>query len=511
MALRPVLSLLCKAIACLAAAAGAGIAVPVLAAAPTVGDFYANSYAVVIGVSRYPSPTWPDLDFARKDAEGMARYLRGQGFEVVELYDEKATRAAIVGAMEDNLAARLQPGDRTLVFFSGHGETKTYGGVDYGYIVPYDGSESAATLISMDQLRALAEKMGAAKHQLFIMDACYGGQFAQKASVAGISPRHPDFIREVARRPARQFITAGGKDQQVLAGGPKGYSYFTGFLLEALDEGLGDLNGDGYVTWSELAAYLVPRATNAYQTPGFGTMPGHGLGEFLFQAPGGAVEAREGPALGSAVALKGGADTASEPKGEGQPAVTPDKPSDTGTAIAALPTGPSWEEVVLPEDRSLIVGARATAGRVNDRLQIDATRRRLVLEKRPSWLRNALGSATLEISADELPGDWQCKAIRVSSSSGVIADGFEPCTIKEGSSGLILEAPDHELTGQLFPKDPSEFVLLGAVEAPGYSALSGSDRDDNAVGLLLKRAEDRLFLLLPGERRYELWEMVRAD
>lgn len=172
------------------------------------------------------------------------------------------------------------------MFFSGHGDTQTLGGRDYGYLAPYNAGKSYGSLISMETLRSLSEKMGAAKHQLFIIDACFGGLFAPtKAPVAGIARTHPRYVREIARRTARQFITAGGKGQQVLDGGLNGYSYFTGYLLDALDKGLGDLDGDGYITLSELAGYLVPKATNDYQTPGTGTLPGHGLGEFLFQSP----------------------------------------------------------------------------------------------------------------------------------------------------------------------------------------------------------------------------------
>lgn len=243
-----------------------------------------RSYAVIVGVSRYPDPRWPDLSHARKDAEGMARILKRQGFNIFELYDRKATASAIMTVLEDRLAPRLRRNDRILFFFSGHGHTQTLAGREFGYLVPYDGSDSFASLLSMQTLRGLSAKLDAAKHQVFIIDACFGGQFAPtKSAVAGISPTHPRYIEEIMRRTSRQFLTAGGQDQQVLDGGPEGYSYFTGYLIKAIRDGLGDLNGDGYITMSELTTYLVPKATNAYQTPGAGTLPGHGLGEFVFQ------------------------------------------------------------------------------------------------------------------------------------------------------------------------------------------------------------------------------------
>jgi len=270
-------------------------------------SFYSRSYAVLVGVGRYPSSQWNDLSYARKDAEAMARLLQRQGFEVIELYDERATQKSIVSVFEDYLAPRLARDDRVLVFFSGHGDTQTLGGKDFGYLVPHDASGSRGSMISMNTLRNLSDKMGAAKHHLFIIDACFGGLFAPtKARTDGIRRDHPRYITEVTSRVARQFLTAGGKGQQVLDGGPNGYSYFTGYLLEALEKGLGDLDGDGYITLSELAGYLVPRATNDYQTPGDGTLPGHGLGQFVFSAPQGIKTSSAAPAAPTAaLGLKG--------------------------------------------------------------------------------------------------------------------------------------------------------------------------------------------------------------
>lgn len=267
--------------------------------ATAAGDIYTNSYAIVIGIDRYPSRHWPDLTYPRKDAEGIADILQRQGFTVTRLYDAEATAQRIRSVLEDDIAPKLRKNDRVLVFFSGHGHTRVLGDSEYGYLVPYDGGETASSLISMDWLRSLSDKMNGAKHQAFIIDACFGGQLAPtKAGLAGIAATHPEYIAEITRREARQYLTAGGKDQQVLDGGPGGYSYFTGFLIEALN-GRGDTNGDGYITMNELAGYLVPRATNAYQTPGAGTLPGHALGEFVFRLPS-AGEPAGAPAVASA-------------------------------------------------------------------------------------------------------------------------------------------------------------------------------------------------------------------
>jgi len=113
------------------------------------------------------------------------------------------------------------------------------------------------------------------------MDSCYSGVLTLRGGK--IPSSVPDDIQELARRTARQVITAGGKDQQVQDNGPGGHSVFMHYVLEALDRGAADFNKDGFVTAGELATYLQSTATSAYQTPASGTLSGHGGGEYLFR------------------------------------------------------------------------------------------------------------------------------------------------------------------------------------------------------------------------------------
>lgn len=305
---------------------------------------FPESHALVIGISDYADPAWPRLSFAEKDARAMAAFLQRQGFRVLQLYNAEATRAAILDALEEGLPARIGEGDRVVLFYSGHGHTRSFSGVDYGYIVPHDAGATTGSMIAMNTLNTWSHKIADARHQLFLMDACFGGLLAPKASaMPSVARDHPDYIREIVRRSARQYLTAGGRDQQVLDGGPKGYSYFTGYLLEALEDGLGDIDGDGYITASELAGYLIPRATNRYQTPGAGTLPGHGLGDFVFRVA--TTEAARPPRL---PADKKPAEEVAEPvKGP---------PGETTTA--SLPgSGPSIADIVAerPDEARLAI------------------------------------------------------------------------------------------------------------------------------------------------------------
>jgi hypothetical protein len=174
---------------------------------------------------------------------------------------------------------KLTAQDRVLFFFAGHGATRTLGDEQRGYLVAYDGTDSFASLLPMSHVRDLSSAMAMAKHQLFILDACFGGLLAMRGST--VDPRTPNYVDEITKRRARQVLTAGGANQRVVDSGPGGHSLFTDQLLKALTGGLGDANGDGYI-FSELSSYIQVAASQYNQTPGVTELYGHEQGDFVF-------------------------------------------------------------------------------------------------------------------------------------------------------------------------------------------------------------------------------------
>lgn len=262
-------------------AAAAAAQAPVARAAATG---YANSWAILVGVDNYPK--WPRLQYAVRDAEGVGQVLVQKfGFapeRVITLKNEQATRTGILAAFHDKLAhGGLQPNDRIFVFFAGHGATrKLSSGRDLGYIIPYDADpdQLATDAIPMTEIQNIAESLPA-KHALFVMDACYSGLGLTRGGA------NASFLRDNARRLGRQMLTAGGADQLVSDGGPNGHSVFTWTLLQGLG-GKADLNGDGLITATELAAYVAPAVSSvSRQTPAFGSLPGSEGGDFVFELP----------------------------------------------------------------------------------------------------------------------------------------------------------------------------------------------------------------------------------
>ena len=244
---------------------------------------YENSWAIVIGIDDYAK--WPKLQYAVRDSQAIRQTLIEKfNFapeRVLSLKNGEATRAGILAAFHDKLAhGGVQKNDRIFVFFAGHGATrKLSSGRDLGYIIPADSdpNQFATDAIPMTEMQNIAESL-TAKHVFFVMDSCYSGLGLTRGGSNA-------FLRENAKRIGRQMLTAGGADQMVADGGPNGHSVFTWTLLQGL-AGKADLNGDGLITATELAAYIAPAVSSvSSQTPAFGSLPGSEGGEFVFQLP----------------------------------------------------------------------------------------------------------------------------------------------------------------------------------------------------------------------------------
>lgn len=245
---------------------------------------YGESWAVVIGINQYER--WPRLAYAVHDAEGVRDALVDNfGFaedHVITLFDGEATRDRILEVLGDELPAQVEPDDRVFVFYAGHGATRALPmGSERGFIVPVDADTEKlqSTAISMSALGDVHEAL-AAKHVMFVMDACYSGIALTRAGGYTGDPRR--YLQEVTRRNARQILTAGGADEQVTDHGPGGHSIFTWTLLQGMS-GPADLNGDGFITASELSSFVAPRVSSlSAQTPAFGNLVGSQGGEFVF-------------------------------------------------------------------------------------------------------------------------------------------------------------------------------------------------------------------------------------
>lgn len=144
-------------------------------------DYYSDKYeerhALIIGIDKYKyHPN--ELSNAVNDAKELKNVLiKDLGYRkenICLLTNNFATSTKIKDALcgfIDNTGKN----DSLVVFFAGHGVTRTFNSMDVGFIVPYDGTESNInSLVRFNELVEVA-RLIPAKHIFFIMDCCYGG------------------------------------------------------------------------------------------------------------------------------------------------------------------------------------------------------------------------------------------------------------------------------------------------------------------------------------------------
>ena len=246
-----------------------------------MGDFrFEGSYALLVGVSDYTGD-WPDLPAIADEMRRVQAALERQGFVVETVADPN--HEELEDAFKDFINTYgYTPNNRLLLYFAGHGYTRKQG--TKGYLVPADAPDPRKNergflrrSLPMSQILTWAGLMEA-RHALFLFDSCFSGTVFQ---TRGLPDTPPPLIQEIASKPVRQFITAGGADEVVPA-----KSTFTPIFIRSI-EGEGDLNRDGFVTGTELGMHLKERLLNHYQTgqtPQYGKIrdPDLDRGDFVF-------------------------------------------------------------------------------------------------------------------------------------------------------------------------------------------------------------------------------------
>jgi len=251
---------------------------------PQSVKLYNKSYAVIIGIDQYQNlPFDRQLSYAVRDAKGVENVLR-KNFKfdkIITLYNKEATKDNILKVLMGDLSRELTEEDALFIFWAGHGNQEKTREGDLGYLIPFDGSMTEVYKnITMAQIRDDISRKIPAKHVFYVMDACYGGLLAQTRAIDKQTKRDYSYLQEITKERVRQVLTAGGKDQQVLDGGPNGHSVFTGRIIEVLE------NADDFITANELQAVVKEkvfsdaRARSHTQTPGYGSL--YGVGDFIF-------------------------------------------------------------------------------------------------------------------------------------------------------------------------------------------------------------------------------------
>ena len=232
-----------------------------------------NTYALLVGVSKYKDTNVSSLQFADRDAISFADVLnspRGGGVpreNIMLLTNEKATTAAVRNAFQTFLKQRADKKDTVVVMIAGHGMVEDPGRKK-GYILTHDTDlqDLPTTAMPMQELRDLfAEQLSRVGRVLMFVDVCRSGALGTMAStsinndVAKLSETEGDLFLFMASRPRELSY-----ESPDFGGGHGVFSYFVmkGLLADA------DEDKTGKVTIDNLIRYVrnqVETSTKKFQ------------------------------------------------------------------------------------------------------------------------------------------------------------------------------------------------------------------------------------------------------
>lgn len=226
-------------------------------------------FALIIASGHFDDPALQGLVTPGQDAEGLARVLcdpEVANFEVKPLIDKPSDelRNEIEAFFSDR-----QRDDFLLIYFSTHGIKDDNGRL---YLAAKDTNRRRLrnTTVPANFVNEVMTECRS-RHQVLILDCCHSGAFARGMVAKGADDVG---IRDQFQGRGRFVLTASNATQYAFQGdevvGSGSRSVFTHHLIQGLDSGEADDDGDGWISLNELYNYLYPRVTadTPQQTPG---------------------------------------------------------------------------------------------------------------------------------------------------------------------------------------------------------------------------------------------------
>ena len=240
-----------------------------------------RTYALVIGISKYFKTGIPSLQYADKDAEVFAAYLRSApggnvpDSNIIVLKNEEATTSAVINQIY-NLKKLASENDVIYIYFSGHGDLENETMYNDGYLICYDSPKNNYVLqaLSIDFLNKMTNTIAVENRAkvILITDACHSGKLTEENSRANFLVGEQ--LRKSEQNEVR--ITSSSSDQlsnemQEWGGGRGVFSWY---LVNGLN-GMADTKNTGVVSLGDIDSYMhkslandkVLQSRNLVQTP----------------------------------------------------------------------------------------------------------------------------------------------------------------------------------------------------------------------------------------------------
>jgi formylglycine-generating enzyme required for sulfatase activity len=219
--------------------------------------------ALLIGVSEYKYGLNP-LPSAIKDVEAMQRVLVNPEMGNFALSDITVLKDPHRQPIEDaiyHLFADRQKDDLLLFYFSGHGIKDDRGKL---YLSNCATKKQNGKLVTPSAVAAsvLHDNMNDSRsqRQVIILDCCFSGAIAQGMSVKDDGSIN---VQEQLGGKGRAILTSSTSTQYSFEQEGSELSIYTRYLVEGIEKGAADKDGDGWISVDELHEYTSSKVQEA--------------------------------------------------------------------------------------------------------------------------------------------------------------------------------------------------------------------------------------------------------
>lgn len=222
-----------------------------------------SKVALLIGVSEY-QPELNPLPAAVKDVEAMRQVLVNPemgSFADADITVLKNPQPDGIRYAIYELFTNRQKDDLLLFYFSGHGIKDDKGNL---YFATRDTRKENGKLVTPSAVaaRTLHDSINdsSSQRQVIILDCCYSGAIAKGMSVKDDGSVN---VEEQLGGKGRAILTSSTSTQYSFEQQDSELSIYTRYLVEGVDTGVADRDGDGWISIDELHEYAKTKVQEA--------------------------------------------------------------------------------------------------------------------------------------------------------------------------------------------------------------------------------------------------------
>jgi len=149
-----------------------------------------ENVALVVGIGKYREKTIPEVKYAARDAEVVARYLENVGgiprSNIKILTDDKATKSDLEAHISEWIPRRVTGQSTVFVYYAGHGAPGPRG--TEAFVVPYEGHpDYPSQLYSLQKMYDALNKLPV-REVVVMLDSCFSGAKGRSITGEGTRP-----------------------------------------------------------------------------------------------------------------------------------------------------------------------------------------------------------------------------------------------------------------------------------------------------------------------------------